>query len=65
LFVVLYEEPTLRKKFGADYEDYCGNVRRWWPRPRAWDKANSAAGIHQHPITVANVGDPETRLAGD
>jgi len=43
LFVVLYEEPTLRKKFGADYEDYCGNVRRWWPRPRAWDKTNSAA----------------------
>jgi len=38
LFVVLYEEPTLRKKFGADYEEYCGNVRRWWPRARAWEK---------------------------
>ena len=32
LFVVLYEEPTLRKKFGADYEEYCHNVRRWCPR---------------------------------
>jgi hypothetical protein len=32
LFVVFYEEPTLRKKFGADYEEYCRNVRRWWPR---------------------------------
>src|SRR6476660_6680537 len=32
LFVIFYEEPTLRKKFGADYEDYCRNVRRWWPR---------------------------------
>jgi protein-S-isoprenylcysteine O-methyltransferase Ste14 len=32
LFILLYEEPTLRKKFGADYEEYCRNVRRWWPR---------------------------------
>jgi protein-S-isoprenylcysteine O-methyltransferase Ste14 len=38
LFVVFYEEPTLRKKFGADYEAYCRNARRWWPRVRGWDK---------------------------
>lgn len=31
-FVVLYEEPTLRRSFGADYESYCRQVRRWWPR---------------------------------
>lgn len=36
LFVMLYEEPTLRRKFGADYEEYCRNVRRWWPRFRRW-----------------------------
>ncbi|HUK26009.1 MAG TPA: isoprenylcysteine carboxylmethyltransferase family protein [Terriglobales bacterium] len=36
LFVLFYEEPTLRKKFGADYEEYCRNVRRWWPRLRPW-----------------------------
>jgi protein-S-isoprenylcysteine O-methyltransferase Ste14 len=35
-FVRLYEEPTLRKIFGADYEDYCKNVPRWIPRLRAW-----------------------------
>jgi hypothetical protein len=29
---------SLRKKFGADYEEYCRNVRRWWPRVRGWDK---------------------------
>jgi protein-S-isoprenylcysteine O-methyltransferase Ste14 len=34
LFVVLYEEPTLRATFGADYLTYCGRVRRWWPRTR-------------------------------
>jgi protein-S-isoprenylcysteine O-methyltransferase Ste14 len=33
LFVVLYEEPTLRRTFGTDYESYCRQVRRWWPRP--------------------------------
>jgi len=38
LFVVFYEEPILRKKFGADYIDYCQNVGRWWPRWRGWDK---------------------------
>lgn len=38
LFVMLYEEPTLRKKFGADYEEYCRNVGRWIPRMRAWKK---------------------------
>jgi protein-S-isoprenylcysteine O-methyltransferase Ste14 len=36
LFVQLYEEPTLRRKFGRDYEEYCRNVRRWVPRLRAW-----------------------------
>jgi protein-S-isoprenylcysteine O-methyltransferase Ste14 len=36
LFVVLYEEPTLRKMFGAEYEEYCTNVRRWVPRMRPW-----------------------------
>jgi protein-S-isoprenylcysteine O-methyltransferase Ste14 len=28
LFVVLYEEPTLRGKFGAAYEEYCRQVPR-------------------------------------
>jgi protein-S-isoprenylcysteine O-methyltransferase Ste14 len=32
LFVMVYEEPTLRQTFGPDYESYCGQVRRWWPR---------------------------------
>jgi protein-S-isoprenylcysteine O-methyltransferase Ste14 len=38
LFVLFYEEPTLHGKFGADYEEYCRNVRRWWPRLRGWRK---------------------------
>jgi protein-S-isoprenylcysteine O-methyltransferase Ste14 len=38
LFVVFYEEPTLRGKFGTDYEEYCRNVNRWRPRLRGWDQ---------------------------
>lgn len=38
LFVLLYEEPTLRKKFGQDYEEYCRNVGRWLPRVSPWKK---------------------------
>ena len=38
LFVVFYEEPTLRGKFGTEYEEYRHNVRRWWPRLRGWDQ---------------------------
>lgn len=34
LFVVWYEEPTLRRTFQQDYEAYCGQVRRWWPSVR-------------------------------
>ncbi len=32
LFVTLYEEPHLRKTFGASYEAYCKSVPRWIPR---------------------------------
>jgi protein-S-isoprenylcysteine O-methyltransferase Ste14 len=34
LFVIVYEEPTLRKKFGSSYERYCSSVPRWVPRIR-------------------------------
>jgi protein-S-isoprenylcysteine O-methyltransferase Ste14 len=33
VFVVWYEEPALRRTFGAAYESYCKRTRRWWPRP--------------------------------
>ncbi len=34
LFVVLYEEPSLRRRFGASYEAYLRSVPRWVPRVR-------------------------------
>jgi protein-S-isoprenylcysteine O-methyltransferase Ste14 len=36
VFVLAYEEPTLRRSFGADYEAYCAGVRRWLPRLQPW-----------------------------
>jgi protein-S-isoprenylcysteine O-methyltransferase Ste14 len=32
LFVVLYEEPHLRRAFGAEYESYRLRVGRWLPK---------------------------------
>ena len=36
VFVVAYEEPTLARTFGAEYEAYRANVPRWIPRLRPW-----------------------------
>jgi len=44
LFVLLYEEPTLRRSFGAEYELFFANVGRWIPRPRPWQSGE------RHPV---------------
>ena len=31
LMIILHEEPTLRRKFGADYGSYTARVPRWLP----------------------------------
>jgi len=36
LFVLLYEEPTLRRTYGPEYDEFCANVRRWLPRLHPW-----------------------------
>jgi protein-S-isoprenylcysteine O-methyltransferase Ste14 len=36
VFIIEYEEPTLRRMFGADYEAYFRAVHRWIPRLRPW-----------------------------
>lgn len=36
LFTLGYEEPTLKKTFGTQYESYRANVHRWLPRWRPW-----------------------------
>jgi len=36
LFVVLYEEPVLRTKFGPSYDSYRAAVPRWIPSVTSW-----------------------------
>ncbi len=38
-FVTTYEEPTLRKSFGIQYETFCAHVPRWIPRLRPWNQS--------------------------
>ena len=40
LFVLLYEQPTLRKTFGHEYEEFCANVPAWIPHLRPWQGAD-------------------------
>ncbi|CAN5330211.1 isoprenylcysteine carboxylmethyltransferase family protein [soil metagenome] len=36
-FVHWYEEPTLRRQFGEQYEAYRRAVPAWWPRREPWE----------------------------
>jgi protein-S-isoprenylcysteine O-methyltransferase Ste14 len=45
VFILLYEEPALTRKFGPSYEEYRKNVPRWIPRSTAYrphDQAHSS-----------------------
>jgi len=36
VFVLIYEEPTLRTSFGSEYKSFCAEVPRWIPRFTPW-----------------------------
>jgi protein-S-isoprenylcysteine O-methyltransferase Ste14 len=36
VWVLIYEEPALRRSFGASYITYCERVSRWLPRVGRW-----------------------------
>jgi protein-S-isoprenylcysteine O-methyltransferase Ste14 len=38
-FVIAYEEPTLRERYGDAYDSYRAHVPRWLPRLRPWAQA--------------------------
>jgi protein-S-isoprenylcysteine O-methyltransferase Ste14 len=44
VFVVVYEEPTLRKTFGDEYDVYCAHVSRWIPRLQPWERSARQRG---------------------
>ncbi len=43
IFIIAYEEPTLRGLFGEDYVEYCRHVRRWIPRLTPFDNTRAGA----------------------
>jgi protein-S-isoprenylcysteine O-methyltransferase Ste14 len=36
MFVLVFEEPSLRRTFGTEYEAFCAAVPRWIPRVTPW-----------------------------
>ncbi|HMD30733.1 MAG TPA: isoprenylcysteine carboxylmethyltransferase family protein [Candidatus Acidoferrales bacterium] len=40
LFVLLYEEPVLRRRYGGEYERFVAAVPRWLPRLNPWSPPN-------------------------
>jgi protein-S-isoprenylcysteine O-methyltransferase Ste14 len=43
VFVRLFEEPTLSRRFGDEYAAYRQAVRAWWPRVHGWSPDTSSA----------------------
>jgi protein-S-isoprenylcysteine O-methyltransferase Ste14 len=43
MFVRWYEEPTLARQFGTEYEAYRHEVPTWWPRLRPWTPPSHGA----------------------
>ena len=46
--VRLYEEPTLARKFGAEYQDYRRAVRAWVPRLHPWAPGEAATAAEPY-----------------
>jgi protein-S-isoprenylcysteine O-methyltransferase Ste14 len=45
-FARWYEEPLLRRRFGAEYEAYRRDVPAWWPRrPTGWRRRSPGARV--------------------
>ena len=44
IYMPLFEEPGLRRRFGADYDAYAAHVPRWLPSLHGWDPPASGAG---------------------
>jgi protein-S-isoprenylcysteine O-methyltransferase Ste14 len=42
-FVRAYEEPTLSRRYGEQYDAYRRSVRGWWPRLTPWNGVTAAS----------------------
>jgi protein-S-isoprenylcysteine O-methyltransferase Ste14 len=48
-FVLGYEQPSLRRQYGASYEAYRRTVPAWWPRLRPWHPGGDEPESQQQP----------------
>lgn len=46
-FIILSEEDFLRKKYGKEYEDYCGRVRRLIPAFKNYEKTSNSFDLRK------------------
>jgi protein-S-isoprenylcysteine O-methyltransferase Ste14 len=63
LFVVLVEEPTLKRSFPGDYRRYAENVHRWMPRRTPWTGAPDTAKPARPSAKKEAGSEREQRLA--
>jgi len=42
IYIPLFEEPPLERRFGAPYREYCKHVRRFFPTLQPWPPADRA-----------------------
>jgi hypothetical protein len=56
-FVRWYEEPTLMRQFGAEYEAYRRAVPGWWPRWRPWTSAPTSTTTPTATSTATSTAD--------
>ena len=61
LFAHGYEEPTLRHRFGSQYESYRRAVPAWWPRLRPWSPERHQSDIDVDRDRARQQGSTEQR----
>jgi len=54
--IIAAEENFLRGKFGAEYEDYCRRVARFWPRFTGFGRTLSAMEFNWRRLLTAEYG---------
>jgi protein-S-isoprenylcysteine O-methyltransferase Ste14 len=50
--IVTTEEAFLSHKFGAEYDQYCRRVNRWWPRLNGWKHSTEGMKFNWRRVLV-------------
>jgi protein-S-isoprenylcysteine O-methyltransferase Ste14 len=61
-FVVFFEEPGLRRRFGGTYEAYLHRVPRWIPKVTAAVESESSVGVWCRSLVAEFANSPAHQL---